>query len=102
MEKRETWVSMHGDIKAARGVAALISPHITQIPIVVPTSMGHVQFEWDRDSKILEIEVESPNQIHYLKWNPPSNPEEDVISVDDSGALENLAVWYTGVAHQGA
>jgi predicted DNA-binding antitoxin AbrB/MazE fold protein len=68
-------------------------------PLVVPLSSGALQFEWHQGEKILELEVEDPATIHFLKWHPASGvKDEDVFPIDDLAKASNLIRWFEGTA----
>lgn len=84
-------------LEAARRFVTRLAPHVTQLPLVVPMSSGAVQFEWHQGQKILEMEVENPATIHYLKWDPAQGTqEEDVFGIDDVETAVALLRWFTG------
>ena len=63
-------------------------------PSVVPMTRGRLQFEFINGTRLLELEFESPQSIRYLKWDPPSNTEEeDSISVSQEKDVMNLLKW---------
>ena len=64
-------------IAAARGFVRSLPKDIAYRPIIVPMSTGNLQFEWHKASKILELEFETPQLIHYLQWHPESKVEEE-------------------------
>src|SRR5690349_16223318 len=39
-------------------------------PAVVPLSSGAVQLEWRCADRLLELEFETPDQLHFLRWQP--------------------------------
>lgn len=65
-------------------------------PQVVPMTKGRLQFEWHRGSRSLEIELEDPRTIHYLKWDGNLGiEEEDVIDVVNESAITDLLRWFS-------
>lgn len=67
-------------------------------PAVVPLSTGAVQLEWRCDGRLLELEFEAPDRIHYLRWDPPGGIEdEDTIPVADRASAERLLAWVSNV-----
>lgn len=64
-------------------------------PTVVPCSNGGVQLEWNRDNKTLELEFESPDTVHYLRWQPADGIEdEDLCPVSNTCHLVRLVKWF--------
>ena len=64
-------------------------------PDVVPMRKGNLQFEWHNGSKTLELEIEDPRTIHYLKWHPEAGVEqEDVCGLSDINAVARLIEWF--------
>jgi len=67
------------------------------IPSVVPMRKGNLQFEWHKGSKTLELEIEDPLTIHYLKYHPEAGvEEEDLCPVEDTDTLAGLIQWFVG------
>jgi predicted DNA-binding antitoxin AbrB/MazE fold protein len=86
-------------LDAARQLLARLANNITIEPRVVPLSSGGLQFEWHRGGKILELEVEDPATIHYLKWDPAEAiEEEDIFPIGDTAKAMRLIDWFTGAA----
>lgn len=78
------------------------------IPAVVPMARGperdgNLQFEWDDGNRSLELEVEDPRTVHYLKWDSAKGvEEEDFFSIDNLDRAASLLRWYLGgVMHAG-
>lgn len=79
---------------AARFVESLASDAIPT-PQVVPMTRGRVQLEWHRGSRSLELEFESPQTVHFLKWDSESGvEEEDVVQIQDIVAIRDLLSWF--------
>ena len=56
---------------------------------------GRLQFEWHRGNRSLELEFESPTLIHFLKYDPDHDvEEEDVFSVEHTTRLMELLRWF--------
>lgn len=70
-------------------------------PKVVPMAKGNLQLEWHDGPRTLELEVESPTTVHYLKWHPEAGTEEeDSFDITDIDKLTTLIRWIMrGVAH---
>ena len=67
------------------------------IPAVVPMRKGNLQFEWHEGPRTLELEIECPSTIHYLKFHPEAGiEEEDVCSITDTDTLAGLIQWFVG------
>lgn len=85
-----------GILDAARQFVAHVASTMTVQPLVVPMSSGALQFEWHSGQRILEIEIEDPATIHYLKWDPTADiQEEDVCSIKDTSQVTVLIDWFT-------
>lgn len=84
-------------IDAAKALVNSLPENIVKRPKVVPMSSGNLQFEWHEDSKTLELEFESSQRIHYLKWHPEAETrQEDVIFATDVDAVVALIKWFMG------
>lgn len=91
----------HEIIQAARDFVARLPEDIASVPAVVPSAAGSLQFEWNEDRRSLELEIESPSVIHYLKWDPDRGiEEEDVFDINDTDRAVFLIRWFMqGAAH---
>lgn len=69
---------------------------VTLRPRVVPMTKGRLQLEWDKGPLSLELEFESPYQIHYLKWNSDEGLEEEdiLIGPHDREKANDLINWF--------
>ena len=71
-------------------------------PAVVPMARGadlpgNLQFEWDDGKRSLELEIETPTTIHYLKWDPDEGcEEEDFFDIRDTDRAVSLIRWFAG------
>jgi predicted DNA-binding antitoxin AbrB/MazE fold protein len=84
-------------LDAARRFVVTIAANTTTPPRVVPMSSGALQFEWHRGPKLLELEVEDPGSIHYLKWDASEDvQEEDIFPIGDTAKAAALIGWFTG------
>ena len=82
-------------IRAARHFIARLPPNVAPIPAVVPSAAGNLQFEWSAGRRSLELEIESPATIHYLKWDPNEKvEEEDVFNIEDIDRTVSLIQWF--------
>ncbi len=82
-------------ILVARHFIARLPPNIAPIPAVVPSAAGNLQFEWSTGRRSLELEIESPSTIHYLKWDPNEEiEEEDVFNIEDTDRTASLIQWF--------
>ena len=88
-------------IQAAREFVARLPADIALVPAVVPSAEGTLQFEWNEDRRSLELEIESPSLVHYLKWDPDRGIEEEhVFDINDTDRAVFLIHWFTqGAAH---
>jgi hypothetical protein len=56
---------------------------------------GRLQFEWHRGNRSLELDFETKDKLHYLKWDSDLGIEdEDVISVSDVCGIHGLLRWF--------
>lgn len=82
-------------LDAAARLIESLAPDAIPTPQVVPMTRGRVQLEWHRGSRSLELEFESPQKVHFLKWDSESGvEEEDVIPIHDTVAIRDLLSWY--------
>jgi hypothetical protein len=80
---------------AVRDFVAALPQHIAVRPMVVPLSSGNVQLEWHHGRLALELEFESPDEVHYLKWDPDHQvEEEDVIPASCRDKLVGMIRWF--------
>lgn len=64
-------------------------------PTVVPMRKGNLQFEWHAGPRTLELELETPGQVHYLKWHPEAGvEEEDIVPLSDTETIAELLTWF--------
>lgn len=70
------------------------------VPALVPMPRGaerpaNLQFEWDDGTRSLELEIETPTTVHYLKWEPEEGcEEEDFFDIGDVGRAISLIRWF--------
>ena len=84
-------------ISAARHFAARLPNDLVPVPAVVPMAKGNLQFEWHDGPRSLELEFESPDTFHSLKWHPQQGiEEEDIFPVADFAKAESLLRWFNG------
>jgi len=88
-------------VDAARQFVARLPDNIAMPPAVVPMAKGNLQFEWHDGPRTLELEIESPTTIHYLKWDSEQDLEEEhFFDIGDISQAELLLRWFMGgVAH---
>jgi len=64
-------------------------------PRVVPMSTGNLQLEWHAGQKLLELEFESAQAVHFLQWDPDRDVEEEgVFPVTDEEKAVELIQWF--------
>jgi len=81
--------------RAARDFIARLPLKVAPIPAVVPSAAGNLQFEWNSGRRSLELEIENPATIRYLKWDPNEEvEEEDVVNVVDTDRTVRLIEWF--------
>lgn len=82
-------------IAAARTFIKALPENLAYRPQVVPMSTGNLQFEWHHGAKILEIEFEKPQTIHFLQWHPKAGIEEEgVLPSTDIERAVDLIQWF--------
>jgi len=82
-------------IDAARRFVKALPDGLADRPRVVPMSAGNLQFEWHHGSKILELEFEDPQTIHFLKWYPERGiEEEDSFPATNINKAVDLIRWF--------
>ena len=82
-------------IRAARLCIARSPPGLVPIPAVVPSAAGNLQFESIAGHRSLELEIENPSTIRYLKWDPNEEvEEEDVFDIEDTNRMVRLIQWF--------
>jgi hypothetical protein len=85
----------HALIHSAREFISALPCDLIATPKVVPMTRGRLQFEWHRGNRSLELEFESSDRIHYLKWDSGAGiEEEDTISVNDRSEIHALLRWF--------
>ncbi|NUQ66492.1 MAG: hypothetical protein HUU20_28860 [Pirellulales bacterium] len=83
-------------IEAARNLITGLPEDIGCGPVVVPSADGHVQFEWNAGPVALELEIESPEVVHFLQWHPEAGVEEEgFFGIDDVDRAASLVRWFT-------
>jgi hypothetical protein len=81
-------------IQAARTFIGRLPENIASIPAVVPMSKGNLQFEWSEGQRSLELELETPTAIRYLKWHPEDGiEEEESFNIEDTDQAAALLRW---------
>jgi hypothetical protein len=82
-------------IAAARKFIQALPETLVLRPRVVPMSTGNLQFEWHHGSKILELEFETPEMIHFLQWHPEAGVEEEAtFRASDIDRAVDLIQWF--------
>jgi len=83
-------------IRAAEDLVHALPGDIISTPQVVPMTRGRLQFEWHSGDRSLELEFESPDSIHYLKWDSEAGvEEEDVLPITQHGKILDLLRWFS-------
>jgi hypothetical protein len=84
-------------IDAARTFISRLPENIASTPAVVPMRKGNLQFEWNAGPRSLELEIEDPQTIHYLKWDSDEGIEqEDLFPIHDTDRAATLIRWFMG------
>lgn len=88
-------------IEAARRLVSSLPPDLIWAPAIVPMAKGNLQFEWHQGARSLELEIEEPQTIHYLKWDPEEGVEnEGSFPLGQTSRTVELILWFTkGVTH---
>jgi hypothetical protein len=82
-------------IQAAREFVDRLPTNIAKVPAVVPIADGNLQFEWNAGSRSLELEIVDARKIHYLKWFPEDEIEEEsFFPIDDIDQAVSLIRWF--------
>lgn len=80
---------------AAREMIGSLPRFVAARPMVVPLTSGGVQLEWHKGRTVLELEFESPDTVHYLKWDPDNEIEEEsTLPVTQKEELVALIRWF--------
>lgn len=91
-------VSEHIDYEIMLAAKDFIIRYSSKMPPgakIVPMTRGRVQFEWHKGNKSLEIEVETPRQLHYLLFNSETGYEEENITpIDYDLGILLLLGWF--------
>lgn len=91
----------HEVLQSAIRIVRSLPADLPKAPKFVPMSKGRLQLEWHDGPRTLEIEFESPKEIHYLKWDSSIGvEEEDVIAIDAQASTKvaELIEWFWGAA----
>ncbi len=84
-------------IAAARRFVSALPEDLSWPPKVVPMAKGNLQLEWHDGPRSLELEIDDPKTIHYLKWHPEKGVEEEgLFSIRETSRAEELIQWFTG------
>ena len=82
-------------IASARQFVKSLPRFVSTRPMIVPLTTGAVQFEWHKGRIVLELEFETADRVHYLKWDPEQHVEEEsTLSVLELDSLEGLIRWF--------
>ena len=82
-------------IDAARKFIRALPENIVYRPRVVPMSTGNLQFEWHHGHKVLELEFETQDTIHFLQYHPEENvEEEDTFRASEIDRAVDLIQWF--------
>jgi hypothetical protein len=83
-------------IDAAIEFVKALKDNVAPRPRIVPLTSGGLQLEWvSGERNALELEFESPEKIHYLRWQPTAHVEdENVFDVTDVRFAEGLLEWF--------
>ena len=82
-------------IEAAKVFSNELGDDLVWVPDVVPMSRENLQFDWTEGERSLELEIESPETIHYLKWDFDRGiEEEDTFPISDVEKARQLIRWF--------
>ena len=63
-------------------------------PSVVPLSTGALQLEWHNGTRVLELEFEGPDRIHFLQWDSTvANSSEGSCDFAEAERILHLIEW---------
>ncbi len=69
--------------------------HLAIRPMVIPLPCSGVRFEWNDGPRSLQLEFDSPDTIHYLKWNPDAGmEEEETFPPGNTDQAVSLIQWF--------
>ena len=58
---------------------------------------GRLQLEWHRGRRSLELEIEDPTLVHYLKYDADHGIEEEAtLPIGETSAMIGLVRWFRG------
>jgi hypothetical protein len=82
-------------VNAARWLVANLPENLIWAPAVVPMAKGNLQFEWHDGPRSLELEFETAETIHYLKWHPEEGVEDEgCYPVNDTWQTIDAIRWF--------
>ena len=82
-------------IAAARSFLKRLPDDLVSEPLVIPCPAGTLQFEWESESRYLELEFETPTTIRYLRQDSEGDlDEEDVFDIEDTDRAVSLIRWF--------
>jgi hypothetical protein len=76
-----------------------IIPDMTEPVDIVPLANGTLELEWALGNRILQFEFESPQTIHYLKWDSDRGiQQEGLVASDDMTEARSMLQWFAEAA----
>ena len=82
-------------LESVRKLIDHLPDSVSSRPAVVPMSPGNLQLEWHAGQRVLELEFETPQTIHYLKWDAAKKlEEEDTFPVAEIDKAVELIRWF--------
>jgi hypothetical protein len=85
----------HAIVQSAGRFISRLPENIASVPAVVPMAKGNLQFEWNEGQRSLELEIETPTTVRYLKWHPEEGlEEEDSFDIEDTDRAAALIRWF--------
>jgi len=70
-----------------------VGQNIPKMPVVTLGSSGDLQYEWECESRILEVHVRAPNDVCVYRSNEASGEEEEVLLRNNFLILSEWLKW---------
>jgi hypothetical protein len=88
--------SIRGEIlQTAWDFIQAIQPDFSGPFAIVPLSSGTIELEWAQGNRILQIEFETSDTIHYLKWDSDREmKDEGFFPSDDMTKARSMLQWF--------
>ncbi len=83
-------------ITASINLLEMIDVDDLTVPHIVPVPGGGIQFEWNMNSRELELEVLPNGAVEFLQWHDDDVIKEGKMTWRTPGQLQSLLAWLTG------